>query len=64
MWENQKAKLEMQYLISVFTKPHNEATSFNSNALIEVSQLLELTQKLCVLEDFGFTQPILPDPFV
>ena len=41
----------------MFTKPLHEATSFNSNALIEFPQLLELTQKLCVLEDFSFTNP-------
>ena len=43
--------------LCVFTKPHHDATSFNSNALIEFPQLVELTQKLCVLEDFSFTNP-------
>ena len=44
--------------ICVFTKSHHDATSFNSSAHIEFPQLLELTQKLYVLEDSGFTQPI------
>ena len=39
------------------TKPCHEATSFNSSVLIEFPQLVELTQKLCVLEDFGVTNP-------
>ena len=41
----------------VLTKPRHDATSFNSSAHIEFPQLLELTQKLCVLEVSGFTQP-------
>ena len=40
-------------------KPLHEATSFNSSVRIEFPQLLELTPNLCVLGDFGFTQPII-----
>ena len=54
-----KAKNQNQRCnICVFIKPHDEATAFHSKALIEFPQLVELTQKLCVLEDFSFTQPI------
>ena len=55
--ENQNTKLEMPFLCIYQATPHHEATSFNSNALLEFPQLLELTQKLCVLEDSGFTTP-------
>ena len=52
-WVKPKSKLlEMQYACIY-------PTSFNSSAHIEFPQLLELTQKLRVLEDSGFTQPIL-----
>ena len=38
-------------------KPHYLATSHKSSVHLEVAQLSELTQKPCVLEDFGFTTP-------
>ena len=57
--KNQKAKLEMQSLCIDQTKPRHEPTSFNSSLRIEYPQLVEFSQKLCVLEDFSFTQPIL-----
>ena len=44
--------------LCALTKPHHEDTSHQSSVHFEVSQLLELTQKPCVLEDFGFTQPM------
>ena len=48
----------MQYPYLDQTTAH-DATSFNSSAHIEFPQLVELTQKLCVLEDSGSTQPIV-----
>ena len=48
----------MQYLWIYQTTPRHDATSVNSSCLricIEFPQLLELAQKLYVLEDSGFT---------
>ena len=41
------------------TKPHYVDTSHKCSVQLEVSQLLELTQKPCVLEDSGFTQHVM-----
>ena len=56
--KKKKAKLEMQFLCIDQTTPRIVATSINSSEHVEVPQLVELTQKLCVLEDFVVTQPI------
>ena len=50
-----KAKLEMQHLCIDQTTPRSHILQLQLSAHIEFPQLLELTQKLCVLEDSGKT---------
>ena len=56
--KRKKAKLEMQYLCIDQTTPRShEGISMNSSVRIEFPPLVELAQKLCVLEDFDITIP-------
>ena len=49
----------MQSLCIDQTTPRRHILQLQLSAHIEFPQLLALTQKLCLLEDSGFTQPIL-----